>query len=913
MADSPSSMLAAQGMSLLQAGEARAAELKFREAIAADAADAQALMGLGIIAHQTGHFPPALELFERALAAAPGLAAAQVNRGNTLAVMGRHQEARAAFEQALAIAPELTSAHVNLGAALNALGNLDGAVAALERARALQPDSPELHNNLGNLYKDQGRLTDSLACYDAALALNPMLQQAFSNRLAALKVDASRSPAQILDEHRKWSNWFEAVSTSAPLLQNLPDPARRLRIAYVSPDCHTALPAFLDPVIAAHDRDRFEVFCYFNNPQTAQKLAALGVAQTSRLMRGLDDQQVAGLVHQDGIDVLIDIAGHTGHNRLGVFARRAAPVQISWLDYLCTTGLEAMHFRITDAVADPPGSESHHCEKLLRMPVTQWCWQPPADAPEVAPSPALANGFITFGSFNNAQKLTDVTLARWGGLLQSMPSARLLIAGIPEGYARERVAARLQCESARLQFLPRMDAANYRQSFAAVDIALDPAPFSGATTTLDALWQGVPVLTLPGTTSCSRSTASLLTACGLVDWIAQSDDDFLACAQRLCADTKALASLRAGLRDCLRASAVLDCPVFVHDLEALYRQAWTAWCETNRPGAASLDAALVQARGNIDAGREDEALPQLAHILRRRPHWEMAKRELARGALGWARKHPEVLPAWSETPAAVAATSVSVIICSIRPDYFQPLREKMLAQFPGHAVEVIGIHDATSLCEGYNRGAARASGELLIFCHDDLDLPQADFGLRVLAHLQQVDMLGVIGADQLVDGDWGHAGPPHLFGQILHRPTGASANDQGFLYLAAGLHAAVTAPVAALDGVFIATRRAVWETLRFDEATFDGFHLYDIDFSYRAHLAGYRVAAALDLLLVHFSTGRYDTRWQKFNLRFLAKFPQLTNLPAMRRFSNIHVKLQTLDQVARMHSALRHFGFGACE
>lgn len=913
MADSPSSMLAMQGMSLLQSGEARAAELKFREAIATDAADAQALMGLGIIAHQTGHFPPALELFDRALAAVPGLAAAHVNRGNTLAAMGRHEDAREAFERALAIAPDLASAQVNLAAALNALGNLDGAVVALERARELQPDSPELLNNLGNLYKDQGRLADALACYEAALALNPMLQQAFSNRLAALKVDASLTPAQLLDEHRKWSNWFEAVSTSAPLLQNLSAPARRLRIGYVSPDCHTAVPAFLDPVIAAHDHDRFEVFCYFNNPQPAQKLAALGVAQTSRLMRGLDDQQVASLVHQDGIDILIDIAGHTGHNRLGVFARRAAPVQITWLDYLCTTGLDAMDYRITDAIADPPGSEAHHREQLLRMPVTQWCWQPPADAPEVAPLPAIANGYITFGSFNNAQKLSDVTLARWGRVLRTLPDARLLIAGIPAGFARARVMSRLQCDASRLQFLPRVDASSYRRSFAAVDVALDPAPFSGATTTLDALWQGVPVLTLPGTTSCSRSTASLLSACGLADWIAQNEDDFLARARRLCADTNALATLRSGLRARLRASPVLDCAAFVRDLEGRYRQAWTAWCETRRPDSENLDAVLAEARGNIDAGQEDEALPQLAQILRRRPHWEMAKRELARGALGWARKHPEVLSAWAEPPAVVAPTSVSVIICSIRPDYFQPLREKMLTQFPGHEVEVIGIHDAKSLCEGYNRGAARARGELLIFCHDDLDLPQADFGLRVVARLQQVDLVGVVGADQLVDGDWGHAGPPHLFGQILHRPAGATADEQGFLYLAVGLHGAMTTPVVALDGVFMATRRAVWQSLRFDEATFDGFHLYDIDFSHRAHLAGYRVAVAQDLLLVHFSTGRYDTRWQKFNLRFLAKFPQLTNLPSMRRFSNIHVKLQTLDQVARMHSALRHLRFGSSE
>jgi predicted O-linked N-acetylglucosamine transferase (SPINDLY family) len=913
MADASSLLLARQGMALLQSGNARDAELRFRSAIAVDGANAEALMGLAIIAHQTGHFSPALELFDRALAAEPGLAAAWVNRGNTLAALGQHAAAAESFQRAIALTPSLASAYINLAGALNAQGLLDAAVGALERARELQPDSPELHNNLGNLYKDQGRVRDALAGYQQALALNPMLQQAASNRLAALKVDASQSPAQILAAHRQWSNWFEAVSTSAPLLQNTPDPERRLRIGYVSPDCHTALPAFVDRVIAAHDRERFDVFCYFNNPQPAEKLAMLGVQAGARLMRGLDDQQVANLVHQDGIDILIDIAGHTGHNRLGVFARKPAPVQFTWLDYLCTTGLAAMDYRITDPVADPPGSEENHSEKLLRMPVTQWCWQPPDDAPAVGTLPAASIGYITFGSFNNAQKLTDATLALWARLLASMPDAHLLVAGIAEGFARERVAGALKCGPSRLRFLPRIDPAAYRAAFAAVDIVLDTIPFSGATTTLDALWQGVPVLTLPGATSCSRSSASLLTACGLTQWIATSEDDFIARAGRLAGDAAELAAVRAGLRASVQGSAIVDRRIFVRDLESLLRHGWQAWCAGRQSGAGNANSALVAARAALDAGDEEAGVVQLAQLLRRRPQWEVAKRELARGALAWARRHPELQPAWRESAPAVAPTSVSVIICSIRPDYFQSIREKMLAQFPGHAVEVIGIHDAQSLCEGYNRGAAQARGDHLIFCHDDIDLPQADFGLRVLAHLQQHDVIGVVGADELVDGDWSHAGPPHLHGQILHRPEGANSDAQGFLYLAVGLHSPAAANVKALDGVFIATRRGVWEALRFDARTFDGFHLYDIDFTYRAHRAGYRVAVPHDLLLVHFSTGRYDTGWQRFNLRFLEKFPELSNLPSVRRFSNMHVKLQTLDQVARMHSALRHLRFGDCD
>ena len=480
--------LTAHGMALLQSGNFRDADARFRQALLFDARDAQALLGLGIIAHQTGNSAAALEFFDRSIAVNPSFAAAHVNRGNALVAQNQHAAAVLAFETALSLSPDLPSALVNMATALHALGRLDDAVAALERARTRQPNSPEILNNLGNFYKDQGRLTDALRCYQRALELNPMMQQAFSNKLAALKVDVSLTPAQVLEQHRQWSNWFEAVSAYAPLLVNSPEPSRRLRIGYVSPDCHTAVPAFLDPVIASHDREQFDVYCYFNNPQSPLRLTGLNITDTARIMRGMDDQQVAAQIHADAIDILIDIAGHTGHNRLGVFARKAAPVQMTWLDYLCTTGLDSIDYRITDATADPPGNDAFHCEKLLYMPHTQWCWQPDANAPAVSGLPSIRRGHVTFGSFNNTQKLTDTTLALWRRLLETMPDAQLRVAGIPDGFARTRVMNALACEASRVAFLSHMSVANYRAAFSDVDIALDPMPFSGATTTLDALW-----------------------------------------------------------------------------------------------------------------------------------------------------------------------------------------------------------------------------------------------------------------------------------------------------------------------------------------------------------------------------------------------------------------------------------------
>ena len=900
-------------MALLQAGKLHEAELQFRDALARDGDDAQALLGLGIIAHRTGHFAAALQWFDRCLAIEPSLAAAHVNRGNSLAALQQHAAAIAAFEAALSWSPELPSALINMANALHALGRLDDAVAALERADAVQPGSAELLNNLGNLLKDQGHLQKSLECYRRALELNPMMQQAFSNRLAALKVDVSLTPLQILEQHRRWSNWFEAVSTHAPLRANSPDPSRRLRIGYVSPDCHTAVPAFLDRVIALHDRAQFEVFGYFNNPQEPRKLDALGVAATTRVMRGADDQQVAAMIHADGVDILIDIAGHTGHNRLGVFARKPAPLQITWLDYLCTTGLQAMDYRITDAVADPPGYEAWHSEQLLRMPHTQWCWQPDDLAPGVAELPALRRGHITFGSFNHAQKLTDATLALWRWLLEAQPDAVLRIAGIAEGAARERIRQGLACDAARVTFLPRLAIAEYRAAFADIDIALDPLPFSGATTTLDALWQGVPVLTVAGTRSCSRSTASLLTALGMTDWIATDETDLLARARRLVSDAAVLAQLRASLRGRMRASPILDQAGFTRDLEQLYRQAWRSWCEQRiaaigRPDSiAGSEVALQYARSALDAGRHDDALALLQPLLKIRPQWELAKREMARACMAWSQANPQVAAAWRCPFAQVEKRlTVSAVVCSNRPAYFAHVQRLLAAQFARHTFELIGIHDAQSLCEGYNRGATRANGEILIFCHDDIDIVHTDFGERLLHHLAAHDVVGVAGTSELVNADWGHAGLPHVHGQIVHRPPG----QEDFLYFAAGLQAAVVENIRALDGVMIGMQRRVWEALRFDAATFDGFHGYDIDFTYRAQLAGYRLAIPMDLLLIHFSTGRYDLKWQAGNLKFLRKFPALSNLPAVHRHSNLQVKFNTLEQIERLHTGLLHHRFG---
>jgi hypothetical protein len=316
---------------------------------------------------------------------------------------------------------------------------------------------------------------------------------------------------------------------------------------------------------------------------------------------------------------------------------------------------------------------------------------------------------------------------------------------------------------------------------------------------------------------------------------------------------------------------------------------------------------LQNIRAALDGGRHDDALALLKPLLGIRAQWDLAKREMARACMAWSRANRQFAAAWHQLLSPVEKPRrVSAIVCSIRPEYFANVERRLGEQFARHHFELIGIHDAKSLCEAYNRGAARAGGEILIFCHDDIDMVHADFGERVLRHLTLCDVVGVAGASRLVDADWGHAGLPHVHGQIVHQPPGQA----DYRYFCAGLQAPVMENIQALDGVFIAMHRTVWETLRFDADRFDGFHGYDIDFTYRAHLAGYRLAIPADLLLIHFSTGGYDLKWQAGNLEFLRKFPGLANLPAMHRHSNLQVKLSSLEQIDRLHTGLLHHRFG---
>lgn len=486
-------------------------------------------------------------------------------------------------EEVLELEPEQADALHLMGLTAHRLRDLDFATDYFERSIRARPSDAVFHNNLGSVLVDSGRTAEAAVVFRQALALDPGSRSARANLLFVLALLPGVRPQEVYAEHLSWANIHaEPLLAQTQIHRNSRDPQRRLRIGYVSADFRQhALSHFVEAALAGHDPEAFEVFCYHSGRVVDEV--------TRRLMQhsehwnniaDMDDTQAADLVRADKIDILVDVSGHTSGNRLLLFARRPAPLQVSFLGYLNTTGTKAIDYRISDSYADPPGvSDCVHTEKLLRLPRTLWCYQPPQDAPPVSGLPALRRGHVTFGSFNNIAKLNPRVLELWAGLLQQVPGSRLLIMAVPD----EGVAARIRrglagIEPDRVSTLGRLGRAGYLQQFAEVDIALDPFPYAGGATTCDALWMGVPVVTLAGDYGFSRSGVTILVNAGLGHLVAQTAEDYVRLARGLACDLDRLAGLRGGMRDQLRSSPLTDASAYARDLASAYRSIWHDWC-----------------------------------------------------------------------------------------------------------------------------------------------------------------------------------------------------------------------------------------------------------------------------------------------------------------------------------------------
>ncbi len=583
-------------------------------ALEADAGIAVLHYLLGCVLQEQDRLADAEAALRRALALDPGLAKARNNLGCLLEASGRLEEAIGCFEQAARLDPSLAQAHYNLANAHKRRGDAAQALAGLARAIALEPSHPDWLCNLANLQYDRldldeaesnlrraiaadpgyapaqvslavvllgtGRVEEALAAYDAALALgrDPATE---SSKLLALHYRDGERGSALAQAHAAWYERHAAGEARMTQHTRRTRPGRRLNIGYVSPDFRRHPVAhFIEPVLAAHDRSAFRVFCYSSGDLPDAVTDRLrGKSDFWRDIGPLPDPIVADRVRADGIDILVDLAGHTAGGRLLLFARKPAPVQVSWLGYPGTTGLRTMDYRITDAVADPPDMDaSGYAEQLVRLPNGFLCYAPPADAPDVGPLPALRSGRVTFGCFNNLPKVTPDMVALWSELLRALPGARLLLKswGLAAASARRRLRGLFAMHgiaAERLELLAaEANPAAHLARYAEVDVALDVFPYNGVTTSCEALWMGVPVVTLAGTTHVARAGASLLQAAGLPMLIARSPSEYVAKACALVGDTRELGALRAGMRARLRDSALLDAPGFTRALEDAYRR-----------------------------------------------------------------------------------------------------------------------------------------------------------------------------------------------------------------------------------------------------------------------------------------------------------------------------------------------------
>ncbi|MGD0390044.1 MAG: tetratricopeptide repeat protein [Tepidisphaeraceae bacterium] len=573
------------GLSHQQAGRLAEAERIYRQILAQQPNHADALHLLGTLALQAGRLDAAVESIRRAIRLKPDFPEAHSNLGIALKGLGQIDEAIASFRQAIRFKPDFPEAHSNLGNALMDLGRLDEAIASYRQAVRLKPDLAEAHNNLGSALKDIGQLDEAIATFRQALRLKPNHAQVYANLLFALNYHPDMDAEAILAEHRAWSDRHAPPLTSEQLAYpNDRASDRRLRIGYVSSDFRRhPVGYFFIPLLERHDRRMPEIFCYANvqRPDVLTERMKRS-CEVWRNVFGLADEAVAQLVSSDRIDILVDLSGHTRGNRLRVFARKPAPIQVTYLGYANTTGMTAIDYRLTDALADPPGmTDALNVEELWRLPGCAWCYDPPEDAPEIQ---LRGNGPITFGCFNAFAKINRKMAAIWAELLKRVAGSRLLIksAGAGEASSRRRLTdqfAEFGIPSDRIEIRGTIaDLHAHLELYGQVDVALDTYPYHGTTTTCEALWMGVPVVSLAGRTHVSRVGVSLLSNAGLPELVAKTPEDYVAIASELAANRPRLDALRAQMRSKLRSSPLLDGRRFAADVEAAYRQMWRNWC-----------------------------------------------------------------------------------------------------------------------------------------------------------------------------------------------------------------------------------------------------------------------------------------------------------------------------------------------
>ena len=561
------------GLARFHAGELEAAVSALTRAVELLPDQAEVHNNLGNLHREMAAFDAAHESYRRAIELKPDYGEAHGNLGVLLLGLGDLEEARKALEIAVGLRPHDPTVLTGLGCALAAVGAITEAVCWHRRALDESPESLGALNNLAIALKDQGQIDEATETYDRLIKLAPDDMSVHSNRLMCMHYREDRDGKKILSAHRQWSNRFKPKAVSKTPLDRNPD--RKLKVGYVSPDFWThSVANFVVAPLRHHDRNQFHVTCYSDTQSTDTTTGQLrALSDQWHDVRFMDDEALLAQVQADEIDILVDLAGHTADNRLTLFACRAAPVQMTWIGYPATTGLEQMDMRLTDEIADPSGAtEPFHSETLFRPAPCFLCYTPPEETPAVG---GCADE-ITFASFNNFSKVTDEMVRVWGRLLGQMPDAQILLKSrqLADPVIGERLKQLFEGEGVspeRVKLMPRVTGReNHLAIYNEVDIALDTFPYNGTTTTCEALLMGVPVVTLSGALHAGRVGASLLSAIGREDWIADSEEAYLKIAMGLAESRPSKEDLRRAVLE----SPLTDGRNFTRQLETGYRSVW---------------------------------------------------------------------------------------------------------------------------------------------------------------------------------------------------------------------------------------------------------------------------------------------------------------------------------------------------
>lgn len=557
----------------------------YRKALRKDATYFPVYLKLGELYFRLADYENAITHYHSGLKVFPQSCEFFYLLGNCFLAQGDDSKALQYYREAISLNPRFTPPHNELARLHQKRGEFKQALQTFENSLALNPGQADAYTGIAALYARQGKIRDAIRCVRQALKNQPDHPQIHSNLLFYVNLDPSFDNEQIFSEYQDWSRRHAAPLSPYTNYDNTPDVHREIKIAFVSPDFRDHVVSYLiEPFILHHSRKNFQVVCYFTSPHSDHRTHFFREnAFQWREVYGLTDQQFAERIREDGIDILVDLSGHMAGNRLLTFALKPAPVQITQTGYPNTTGLLAMDYRITDRYLDPPGLTSpYHTEKLIHLDGPALVYNPLRSAPEPQPPPSFKRGHLTFGSFNNFCKVSDPCVAVWSNILNRFENSALVIL-IPGGDANaEAVFERFAphgIDPSRIKLFDLRSRREYLDLHHEVDIALDAFPYTGAFTTMESLWMGVPVVSLAGLYPGARHGVSVLTYINHPEWIAYSEEDYIDKVVALAEDPDSLKRHRCQLRQDMRESPLLDASRHARELAMAYQMAWTSWCE----------------------------------------------------------------------------------------------------------------------------------------------------------------------------------------------------------------------------------------------------------------------------------------------------------------------------------------------